>query len=484
MTRARTIEAAEQLVTDGGKAGVARPEVGAIHPDRIVLGGDHAGEPIAFLYPAFPVLHQTFVMWEALALRRGGLKLKLYSLQRPPKGKQQPEAESLAREVEYLPHALSPSVLAANMRCMWRRPRNYLRGVFQLLRHWYADSKELRRSRKNAARSKRSLAWSVRFEAWWNTSPTVYLLKSLSLLPQAIYLGERLTAERIRHLHAHWATHATTVALFLRWVYGIRFSFTAHAYDIYLMPLLLPAKLEAADLVVTCAQVNAEYLQGLAKAKTPRIVVNYHGVDLQRFRPRPRPRFGTTPCIVSCGSLRVYKGHHVLIEACALLPYPVRCIIIGEGPQRPILEKQVRELGLAESVVFTGAIVQEQVAEHYAQADLFVLASVLVEESGRQDVIPNVLVEAMAMGIPVVASDLPGIRELITDRVHGRLVPPENPRALADTVAELLADPVQRAELAERGRTRVVEAFDRERNVRALAAELASLRGLETHRDL
>lgn len=437
---------------------------------------DHA-RPIAFLYPAFPVLHQTFVMWEALALKREGLRLQFWSLQRPNEGKQQPEGAVLAKEVHYLPGALSPAVLAANLRCLWQRPASYLRGLSLLVRHWYRDRKTLAKSRAAASQSKRVLSWSMRLEALWNTSPSVYLLKSLSLVPQAIYLGERLIATRVAHVHAHWATHATTVALLLRWVYGIRFSFTAHAYDIYLMPLLLPAKLRAAELVVTCAQVNVDYLRRLAGNEQTRIVVNYHGVDLQRFHPRPRTHDKSQPRIVSCGSLRLYKGHHVLIEACALLPYRVECVIIGEGPQRPLLEKQVRRLGLTEWVRFTGSLIQQQVAEEYAQADLFVLASVLVEESGRQDVIPNVLVEAMAMGIPVVASDLPGIRELIQDRVHGRLVPPENPRVLAGTIDELLKDPDQRAKLGQRGRARVLEAFDRERNVRALAELLASFRG-------
>ncbi len=435
--------------------------------------GSGEGRPIAFLYPAFPVLHQTFVMWEALALRQEGLNLKLYSLRRPPTEKQQPEAQALKNEVEYLPPVASPSVLTANLRCLWHRPRRYLRSIARLVWCWYRDRKELWKSKEATKKRRRALPWSVRVEALWNTSPTVYLLKSLSLVPQAVYLGERLLQEGIFHVHAHWATHATTAALLLRWIYGIRFSFTAHAYDIYLMPLLLPAKLEAAELVVTCARVNAEYLRSLAAPENRRIVVNYHGVDLRRFRPRPRTASGTVLRIVTCGSLRVYKGHHVLIEACAYVSGPVRCVIIGEGPQRPMLEKRVQELGLAGCVEFTGALIQEEVAEQYAQADLFVLASVLVKESGRQDVIPNVLAEAMAMGIPVIASDLPGIRELITDGVHGRLVAPENPRALAAAIDELGADPALRAKLGEGGRARVLEAFDRERNVRALATILA-----------
>ncbi|GIW43751.1 MAG: colanic acid biosynthesis glycosyltransferase WcaL [Candidatus Binatia bacterium] len=427
-------------------------------------------EPLAFLYPAFPVLHQTFVMWEAVALRRLGLGLRLYSLEKPPPGKQQPEAEVLRQEVTYLPAAWSFAVLRANARSAWQRPGKYVEALARLMREWWRDRKWFLARKRGAAKTDAPMSWKMRAEAWWNTSPTVYLLKTLWLFPKAVYLGERLQREGISRIHAHWATYATSAALLLRWLYGFRFSFTAHAYDIYLMPVLLRAKLREADFVVTCARVNAEHLRALASENDARVVVNYHGVDLARFAPRPRCARESLARIVTCGSLRLYKGHHVLIEACARVHRPVHCVIIGEGPYRSILEAQVRRLGLVSRVQFTGALVQEKVAEEYAKADLFVLASVVLEDSGRQDVIPNVLVEAMAMGLPVIASDLPGIRELITNGVEGRLVPPNDPQALAQAIEELLDNPSLCAKLARGGRERVVKHFDRERNVRDLAA--------------
>jgi glycosyltransferase involved in cell wall biosynthesis len=425
--------------------------------------------PIAFLYPAFPVLHQTFVMWEALALRKLGLRMQLFSLQRPPVGKQQPEAAALLDEVVYLPSLFSPRVLWANVSFFSRNPHRYVSVLAKLLQEWWRDRAKLLAQRRQAPRLQVAMSWKVRLERLWNTSPLVFLVKTLGLVPRAVLLGELLQRNGVRRVHAHWATHATTVALLVRWLFGLRFSFTAHAYDIYLMPLFLPVKLQEADLVVTCAKVNAEYLRSLCSGQQHKIVVNYHGVDVQRFSPRPRERSGPIPQIVTCGALRVYKGHHVLIEACSLLRRPVRCVIIGEGPQRRVLEKQARELGVAERIEFTGALVQEEVARRYAEADLFVLASIVVEESGRQDVIPNVLVEAMSMGMAVVASALPGIKELIEDGVHGRLVPPGDAKALATAIEQLLDDPVARSEFGRRGRQRVLESFDREKNVRDLA---------------
>jgi len=144
--------------------------------------------------------------------------------------------------------------------------------------------------------------------------------------------------------------------------------------------------------------------------------------------------------------------------------------VVGEGPQRQRLQELARELGIAERVEFTGPVPQARLAEIYAAADLFVLASVILERSGKRDVIPNVLVEAMAMRVPVVATTISGIGELIADGVSGRLVPPNDARALAMVIDELLRDEPQRRRLAQAAGERVRADFDRETNIEALAA--------------
>lgn len=430
-------------------------------------------KPIAFLFPAFPVLHQTFVLWEVLALRRLGVPIVLYSLKQPSTKTQQPEGAALTREVHYLP-MLSAAVLRTNLRVCLRSPRRYL-GVFAgLLREWWRD-----RHVKNLWRDKsappdpaeRMLTSSERLHAFFNENPFMYLLRSLALVLPATHLGTELQQAGIDRIHAHWASYPATVALIIRWLFGIRFSFTAHAYDIYLVPQLLPAKLRGAEFVVTCARVNAAYLEKLAgPAAQQRIVVNYHGVDLGRFLPRPHPSANDQlPVIVTCGRLQIYKGHHVLLRACAELRQPVRCVLIGEGPQRANLEQLARSLGIADLVEFTGPLPQDEVARRYSQATVFVLASIVVTSYGKRDVIPNVLAEAMAMQVPVVATNISGIGELITDGVSGRLVPPNEVKTLARVLDELLADSAQRQQLAAGGAHKVRAEFDRSRNIQALA---------------
>ena len=432
-------------------------------------------KPIAFVFPAFPVLHQTFVLWEVLALRRLGVPIQIYSLKLPSTRSQQPEGAELAKEVRYLPAMLSWPVLRANLRVLWRSPRRYLGALGSLVAEWWRDRhvKSLWRDKSAAPDSaERLLTWRERLEVFTNQNPFMYLLRSLGLVLPAVYLGCELEQAGIHRIHAHWASYPTTVALVIRWIFGIPFSFTAHAYDIYLVPQLLPVKVRTAEFVVTCARVNAAYLEQLAGSSVSRphrIIVNYHGVNLDRFRPRASVPEGGLPTIVTCGRLQIYKGHHVLLQACARLRQPVRCVLIGEGPQRANLEQLARSLGIADRVQFTGPLPQDEVAGLYSQASLFVLASIVVTSTGRRDVIPNVLAEAMAMQVPVVATTISGIRELVTDGVSGRLVPPGDAAALAQVLDELLGDEAQRQRLALAGYRKVVEEFDRATNIGVLA---------------
>jgi glycosyltransferase involved in cell wall biosynthesis len=429
--------------------------------------------PIAFLFPAFPVLHQTFVLWEVLALRRRGLPIELYSIKRPSTRSQQPEGEELQGEVHYLPWTFSPAVLAANLRAFLRSPARYLGACAALIREWWRDrhAGQAWRSRKASEQApERMFTFGEYVRGRFNRSPLLYLLKSLWLIPRAVYLGERLREHGAARVHAHWASYSATMALVAHWMFDVPFSFSAHAYDIYLVPRLLGVKVREADFAVTCAKVNAAFLAEVGGgAAAGRVVVNYHGVSLERFRPLTQRGEEAIPCLVTCGRLEPYKGHHVLLRACALLRRPVRCIVIGEGPQRRRLEQLAAQLGIAERVEFTGPLPQARLVEIYARADVFVLASVVLERSGKRDVIPNVLAEAMAMQLAVVATDVSGIAELVSDGVGGRLVRPNDPAALAAVLDELLGDADERRRLAAGGFEKVCREFDRERNIEALA---------------
>lgn len=434
---------------------------------------------LAYLFPAFPVFHQTFVLWEVLGLQRNGLAPVIYSLRRPPAGRQQPEAEAVARSVRYLPAALSAAVRRANWRALRRAPGRYLGLYADVVRAW----------RTGPAGSVRDDGWEpgrVRFydrlRGWWNGHPLPYLVKSLALVPVAVYLAERLHDDGVAHLHVHWASYPATVAYVIHRWSGLPFSVSAHAYDIYMVPRMLPAKVRAARFVVTCARTNADYMRRITGPEADgKVLVSYHGVDVTRFTPPDSAPARRPFTVVSCGQLERYKGMHLLVEACAQLRregVDLECWIVGDGPYRPVLERLVQTLAVGDCVHLTGPQPHAEVAALLRRADVFSLASELAGR--RRDVIANVIVEAMAAGVPVVVSRIPGVEELIEDGITGYLVPPNRTDALAEVLRGLLENPEGRRRVGLAGRRRVLQDFDNHKNVRALAQQLAAAVGAAT----
>jgi glycosyltransferase involved in cell wall biosynthesis len=232
---------------------------------------------------------------------------------------------------------------------------------------------------------------------------------------------------------------------------GKPYSFTAHAHDIFLPNPYLSGNLTAAQTVVTISEYNRRFL---ISSGTPakKITVIPCGLDLQEFcvQPDRTPAHGT---IVSIGRLDPIKGFLSLIDACALLQergVPFACEIVGEGPQRRELEQQIHAHGLREKFHLLGALSQAQVREVLARAELFVLPSVRTAD-GNQDGIPVALMEAMALGIPVISTQVSGIPELVIDEVSGLLIPPQDARALAAALERLLGNASLREKVAAGG---------------------------------
>jgi glycosyltransferase involved in cell wall biosynthesis len=431
---------------------------------------------VAFLFPAFPVFHQTFVLGEVLGLRRNGVQPKLYSLHRPSR-QQQPEGRDIAREVTFLPRLVSVAVLRANWRFLRDNARRYWQLYVKVAQAWRSGAVAPPASAEDDGEWKLSLY--DRGRGWFNTQPHLYLLKSLLLVPTAVHLAEELRAKEITHLHVHWASYPATAAYVVHLISGLPFSVSAHAYDIYMVSRMLPTKLRAARFVVTCAKANARYLTELAGPELDgKIFVNYHGVDISRFAPGAAPRSTEALSIVSCGQLERYKGMHVLINACAELTrqgVALECWIVGEGPERSRLQGQIERLGLTARVHLLGRRPHTELAELLKKADVFVLASQLGCKFRRRDVIANVIVEAMATGIPVVASRVPGVEELVEDRATGYLVEPNRADQLAAAIRKFIDHPADRVRFGTAGRRRVLQDFDSSKNVRTLAGLFTAL---------
>jgi glycosyltransferase involved in cell wall biosynthesis len=259
--------------------------------------------------------------------------------------------------------------------------------------------------------------------------------------------------------------------MFTHQLSGVPYTFTAHARDIYVdtQPALLRAEMERAEAVVTVSEYNRGYLARQLAGPTANGKVRCIpcGLDLCHFPfERSRPPDAGPPVILSVGRLIDKKGLGDVIAAAEILRRRGRRFqveIIGTGPLKPALEAQVQRLGLQDRVTFLGAQPQEAVRPAYRRATLFVLPCV-VSADGDRDGMPNVLLEAMASGVPVVSTAVVGIPEWIQSGRNGLLVDPRNPVMLADALDLLLADADLRDRLAQAARRTIEAHFTIERN--------------------
>jgi glycosyltransferase involved in cell wall biosynthesis len=415
---------------------------------------------LAYLMGTFPALTETFVLGEIEALNQAGVRVDLYSLRRPRTAHDRSQGGDLAAATRYGLPLSSRALWAANRRMFGRHPARYLGALASV--------------------------------AGRTALNPVHCLKSLGLFPVAVAFAEHMARDGVAHVHAHWANYPATAAYVVSRILGIPFSVTAHVYDATLVRSLMREKIRRARFVVTCNAWSARRLSRLAPEARSRIVLNYHGVTLERFAPATAGRAPGAFRIFSCGSLYPRKGFSVLLEACRRLRDQGRsfqCAILGEGPERTRLERFIAAHDLGSSVSLLGARPHREVLQHYREADVFVLACatdylgwreiasdpVLLLEVGPAipfrpitDGIPNVLVEAMAMGLPVVSTTVAGVPELVEHERTGLLVPEQHPAALARAIERLMDEPALRAALGERARADVGRRFDRSKNIQDL----------------
>ena len=290
-------------------------------------------------------------------------------------------------------------------------------------------------------------------------------------LYQAIYVGSRLQKLGINHVHAHFAGMAARTAFWINKFFGIRFSFTAHANDIFApqeFEIGLGKLIGAASAVVAVSDYAANFLKERFSANAAKIHRIYNGLDLSRFK---RADFASAvPAIVSIGRLIDKKGFADLIRACDLLKKrgrDFRCEIIGEGPLENDLRRQIAELDLKSQVNLAGPKTQTQIVQQLAEASVFALPCV-VDPDGARDNLPTVIMEAMAAGLPVVSTTVGGIAEMVAHGESGFLVEPHNPVALADAIEKVIVDPALARRFGQAGYERAQQLFSIERNVREL----------------
>jgi glycosyltransferase involved in cell wall biosynthesis len=284
---------------------------------------------------------------------------------------------------------------------------------------------------------------------------------------QAVALACAVRRARIDHLHAPFASQAATVTRMASKLTGVPYSFTARAKDIFHESVQsddLKRKLQDASGVITISDFHLAYLKETYGQLADHVIRVYNGLDLDEFpysEPRQRP-----PLVLAVGRLVEKKGFAVLIDACArLLQQGCRfqCRIIGDGALQADLEAQIERLGLTGQVELVGPRPQNEVIREMQRAAVLAMPCVIGDD-GDRDGLPNVIQEALALGTPVVSTDVTGIPEVVRDGETGLQVPQWDSLALAGAIERLLADPELRVRLARKARNLIDSEFDIRRN--------------------
>jgi len=402
----------------------------------------HVDRPrLAYVMSRFPKLTETFVLFELVAMEADGYAVDVYPLLRERAAVMHAEAERFVGRAHYLPFA-SLAIIGSQLHFLVRRPRRYVGALAALVRGTWGSAN--------------------------------FLLGGLGIFPKVAHAARLMEADGVDRVHCHFANHPALAGFLIHRLTGIPYSFTAHGSDLHVDRHMLCAKVREADFVVPISEFNRRViLDECGKEVSDKLVVIHTGVDTDHFRPAERDRPADRPFTITCiGTLHEVKGQVHLVNACARLAaeeIAFVCHLVGEGEDRTLLERAIADAGLEGRVVLDGAIDRNALGALLAETDVVVAPSVPTAQ-GKREGIPVVLMEAMSCGLPVVASRLSGIPELVEDGVSGLLAEPGSAEGLAAALLRLQREPELRDRLGRAGRERVVAEFDIRVNARRLAA--------------
>ncbi len=392
---------------------------------------------VGFILKGYPRLSETFIAQEIHLLEERGLELEIYSMRAPREEARHPVHGKIRASVTYLPETVQLKHLGAVLAAVVRFPASFA-GAFV-----HAAARSAARRKKSPLKRLWQAAWLIRHRGL-------------------------ASGHSVEHLHSHFAHTPTELAFYLARITGLTYSISAHAKDIYTStPEELRERVQSARFLMTCTKFNAERLAEIVgPAHAPKVHEVYHGVNLASFAPVRAERRDFPPRrLLTVARLVEKKGSNDVLRAIAmlkanglLLPYD----IYGAGELRAKVQAWIAELGLSGQGTLHGSVTQPGVLEAYRRGGVFVLGS-FETASGDRDVIPKSMAEAMSMELPVVATKVSGIPELVEHDRTGLLCEPRSPEALAAAIQRLYAEPGLAARLGEAARAKVARVFDAHR---------------------
>lgn len=405
--------------------------------DSVSLG-IMSGIKVAYILLWFPKPSETFIFREIKALNRAGCRVVPASLYGPWQQDLTPEMEKI--RVARLGPAATGRLLAG-LAAEWRRRPGPVSGL--------------------AARSL--------FRIWGR--PEIWG-ESLWAALTGPYLARYFLARGVTHIHAPWARGPATAAWVAARISGLPFSFSGRAHDIFNPDRALGEKIRAATFVRCESEAARETLARIEPGSAAKLKTVHSGLTIPWPTPAP---VGMNPPVrlLGLGRMVPKKGFDRLLRAARLLRdrgLDFRLTLAGSGPEADRLKGLARRLGLEAEVEWPGFVPHDRVPSLLAGSDILIMPSI-VDSRGDRDGLPNVVVEALAHGLPVVATDISSLGRVVIDRETGRLVKPDDPEGLAEAVLDLVADPARARALGLAGRELVRREFDPERR----AADLIRL---------
>ncbi len=386
---------------------------------------------ILYVTAGLPGLTYTFIDREIRILAAAGYDIRAVSRETPPKGDVSDENRKYYNNILYLDRAGTLKLLLTQLRVLLCRPMNWFKNIGLIV-----SEKEIKKPRDR--------------------------MRLLKHFLEAGYAYTQLKKQGISHIHAHFLTAPTSIALFLSRYLEVPYSFTMHASNIFMDPLMLRTKMSLCKKAVTISEYNKSFLLNkYGDCFTDKIHVIHCGIDPDLFTPLRAEKSGR-PVVLSVGRVVAMKGFHYLLDACKRLKdrgILFSCIIVGDGEEKDALLRKSAALGIEDVVNFLGAQKQERVMQLLREASVFVLPSIVADD-GKRDGIPVSLMEAMAMELPAVSTRLVGIPELIEHMKEGLLVEQKSADELASAIEFLLKDVDAGKEMGRQARLKVMRAFN------------------------